>query len=115
MKKLALQTLALFILPIGIANAADIENWCGTYTEEEGRAYIRLARADFGIGSDNCITDKYNKRVEQSGSANIGLNFTHNASTVNKWRKFQNHLIEVRGKYHNGIIDNVRLVRDIGI
>ncbi len=115
MKKLALLALFLCILPLGTANSADTENWCGTYIEEQGRGYIRLARADFGIGSSSCIISEYTDRIEKSGAANVGLDFTHNDSMVNKWRKFHNHIIEIRGKFRNGYIDNVRFVRDMGV
>ena len=49
MKKLALLTLFL-CLSFSFAGFADAEteNWCGTYFEEGGRGYIRLARDDFG-------------------------------------------------------------------
>lgn len=52
MKKLALLTLFL-CLSFSFAGFADAEteNWCGTYFEEGGRGYIRLARDDFGVGS----------------------------------------------------------------
>lgn len=77
--------------------------------------YIRLARDDFGVGSSNCSMDGYNERAERSGTANIALDFTKNRSTVNKWRKFNNHLIEVRGKFRNGYISGTRFIRDMGV
>lgn len=115
MKKLALLALIIGMFPISMAKCADTENWCGTYIEEEGKGYIRLARADFGIGSSSCIVSEYADRVEKSGATNVGLDFTHNNSMVNKWRKFNNHIIEIRGKFRNGTIDNVRLIRDMGV
>ena len=62
MKKLALLTLFL-CLSFSFAGFADAEteNWCGTYFEEGGRGYIRLARDDFGVGSSNCSMDGYRK------------------------------------------------------
>ena len=57
----------------------------------------------------------YNERAERSGTANIALDFTKNRSTVNKWRKFNNHLIEVRGKFRNGYISGTRFIRDMGV
>lgn len=116
MKKLALLTLFL-CLSFSFAGFADAEteNWCGTYFEEGGRGYIRLARNDFGVGSSNCSMDGYNERAERSGTANIALDFTKNRSTVNKWRKFNNHLIEVRGKFRNGYISGTRFIRDMGV
>lgn len=111
-------TLALFLCvsasTTGLANN-NTENWCGTYFEDNGRGYIRLAREDFGSGSSNCTPQTYQERVENSGTANIALDFTHNRSTVNNWRKFNNHLIEVRGKFRNGYIDDTRFVRDMGV
>lgn len=110
--------LALFLCvsasTAGLANN-NTENWCGTYFENNGRGYIRLAREDFGTGSSDCTPENYYERVENSGTANIALDFTHNRSAVNNWRKFNNHLIEVRGKFRNGTIDGTRLVRDMGV
>lgn len=116
MKKHILPALFLCV-SLGSAGSAvaDTENWCGTYFEENGRGYIRLARDDFGIGSSNCSLDGYAQRAEKSGTAKIALNFTRNRSTVTKWRKFHNHLIEVRGEFQNGYISGTRFVRDMGV
>ncbi len=115
MRILALLALFLCFSPVNSANSSETENWCGTYFEEDGRGYIRLARADFGTGSTNCNINEYTDRVAESGTANIALEFTHNKSTVNKWRKFNNHVIEVRGKFRNGSISNTRFIRDMGV
>lgn len=115
MRLLALLTIFLCFSPVSPANSADTENWCGTYFEEDGRGYLRLARADFGIGSTNCDVSEYADRVKQSGAADIVLDFTHNNSTVNKWRKFNNHIIEIRGKFRNGYISDTRFIRDMGV
>lgn len=116
MKKMALLVLflCLRVSSVGLANT-DMENWCGTYFEEDGRGFIRLAREDIQKGSDNCSIEAYTDRIEKTGQAKIGLEFTRNRSTVMKWRKFTNHLIEIRGKMYNGNIISTRFIRDIGI
>lgn len=116
MKKTAL--LALFLCmaspSAGLAEN-DTENWCGTYFEDNGQAFLRLAREDFGTGSSDCNIIDYQKKAETGGTADIALDFTHNRSTLNNWRKFTDHLIEVRGKFHNGYIKSTRFVRDMGV
>lgn len=115
MKKAVLALLFLCLSNIPLHNAsAETENWCGKYFEENNRGYIRLARNDFGIGSADCSHSGYNKRASESGTANIELEFTRSNSTVKKWRKFNNHLIEVRGKFSNGSITGTRFIRDMG-
>ena len=111
--KLAL-FLCLYLSSAGTV-FADTENWCGTYFEENGRDYIWLARDDFGIGSSSCNLEDYSQRAEKSGTAKIALNFTRNRSTISKWRKFNNHLIEVRGEFENGYISGTRFIRDMGV
>ncbi len=113
MKKIALWALFLN-LTLSSACFAESENWCGTYFEEDGRAYLRIAREDFGVGSSACSLENYQDRIQETGEANVALNFTKNRSTVSKWRKFNNHLIEVRGKFQNGYIVSTRFVRDMG-
>lgn len=118
MKKIAtlalLLCMCIIIASLAQANTAK-ENWCGTYFEQSGRGYIRLAREDFGIGSQNCEIQAYLARTQKSGSTNIAINFERNKSTFNKWRKFHNHLIEIRGKLRNGQITDARFIRDMGI
>ena len=116
MKKSAL--LALFLclgLPFASLAETGVENWCGTYFEDNGRGFIRLAREDFGTGSSACDVEDYYERAEKSGTANIALDFTHKRSALINWRKFNNHVIEVRGKFRNGFIDGTRFVRDRGV
>lgn len=116
MKKLALLMLFLcFCLSFAGSALADTANWCGTYFEEDGRAFLRLARDDFGIGSSSCNQETYDERTARSGTANIALDFSGRHSTLGDWRKFNNHLIEIRGKYRNGYITRTRFVRDMGI
>ena len=115
MKQIAL--LALFLCFISThASLADssIENWCGTYFEDNGQGYLRLEREDFGTGSKDCTVDNYNQRAQNSGTANIALDFNRN-STLSNWRKFTNHVIEIRGKFQNGSLKSTRFVRDMGI
>lgn len=116
MKKIALLVLFLCLNVSSVSMAdKETENWCGTYFEEEGRGFIRLAREDIQNGSNNCSIEAYNDRIERTGHANIELEFTRNRSTVMKWRKFTNHLIEVRGKMYNGNIISTRFIRDMGL
>lgn len=115
MKKLGLPTLFLCCVLSLAAEASETLNWCGTYFEDNGRGFIRLARVDLNAGSSSCSVPEYNEKVENTGHAVIALDFTKNRSAVSNWRKFDNHLIEVRGKYRNGYITSTRLIRDIGI
>lgn len=115
MKKIAILALFLCITSTkaGLAES-NTENWCGTYFENNGQAYLRLAREDFGTGSSECNVDTYTKKAQNSGTANIALDFNKN-STINNWRKFNNHVIEVRGKLRNGYLRSTRFIRDMGV
>lgn len=115
MKKIALLALFLcmFSTPAGLADNR-VENWCGTYFEDNGQGYLRLAREDFGTGSTACNITDYYEKAQKSGTANIMLDFTHN-STLTNWRKFNNHVIEVRGKFQNGYLRSARFIRDMGV
>ncbi len=116
MKNMAFLLLFLCLSNSYAAKAsAETENWCGKYFEQDGRGYIQLARNDFGIGSRDCTLSGYSKRAMESGTADIELEFTRNRSTISKWRKFNNHLIEVRGKFSNGSIIGTRFIRDRGV
>jgi len=116
MKKLAVLALFLCLVSTSAGFAAsDTENWCGTYFEHEDRGYIRLAMADLPTGSSSCSVDTYNERIEKAGHANIALDFTKNRSTISNWRKFSDHVIEIRGKLKNGFISNARFIRDLGL
>lgn len=116
MKRLTVLTLFLCLgfSSAGVADS-DVMNWCGTYFEDDGRGYIRLALTDLNTGSEDCSMEAYNNRINTTGQTRLGLDFARNRSTVNKWRKFDNHLIEVRGKIRNGYINNPRLIRDRGV
>lgn len=114
MRNLTLATLFLCISfsPNAHSNSrADMEQWCGTYFESEGQGYIRLPIQDISTGSSNCSLSNYEKRVENGGAANVALDMR----TPHKWRKFDNHLIVIRGKLRNGQIDRTRFIRDLGI
>ena len=116
MKKII--ALVLFLLfafsPVSYANyETDTEEWCGVYFEKEGQGYIRLSRSDLGIGSPHCSLSKYQQKTQQSGTANIALDFTKRSTTL-KWKKFDSHLIVVRGKFRNGRINNPRFIRNLG-
>ena len=93
---------------------ASTKNWCGVYFESHNRGYIKVLRNDIGVGSDRCSLVKYNERKRDERAINIVLKFTKNDSTVANWRKFSNHLIEVRGKYRNGVITGTKFIRDLG-
>ena len=99
------------IIPVTGNSNTNTEQWCGTYFESNGQGYIRLAIQDFSTGSSNCSISSYEKRAEKSGTANIALNMR----SPHKWRKFDNHLIVIRGKLRNGQIDRTRFIRDLGI
>lgn len=115
MKKLGLPTLFLCCVLSLAAEASETLNWCGTYFEDNGRGFIRLARVDLNSGSSSCTMSEYNERVANTGHTAIALDFTKSRSAVSNWRKFDNHLIEVRGKYRDGSITSTRLIRDMGV
>lgn len=107
--------LMLAYTPLSYANyETDTEEWCGVYFEKENQSYIRLSRSDLGIGSPRCSLSKYQQNSQQTGTANVALDFTK-SSTTHKWRKFDTHLIVVRGKFRNGRINNPRFIRDLGV
>ena len=117
MKKII--TLVLFMLlafsPLSYAYyETDTEEWCGVYFEKQGQSYIRLSRKDLGIGSFRWSLSKYKQSAELNGTANVALNFNR-PSTTAKWKKFDTHLIVLRGKFRNGRINNPRFIRDLGI
>lgn len=114
MKKLIIIIMILFIklsFTPNVKSNVNTEQWCGTYFESNGQGYIRLPRQDFLTGSSHCSIENYEKRIEKSGVATIALDMRN----PHKWRKFDNHLIEIRGKFRNGQIDRTRFVRDLGI
>ncbi len=116
MKKIALIALFLCVFLSSTSHAdSNIENYCGTYFEDNGRGFIRLARVDFGTGSSSCDVNNYYDRAQKSGTADIALNFNRQRSTISNWRKFNNHVIEVRGKFQNGYINSTRFIRDMGV
>ena len=89
-------------------------NWCGTYFEDNERGYLLVAQQDLREGSPNCDLEEYQKRISTTGSALIHLELTNNRSNLNNWRKFSNHLIEIRGKIRNGTVVSTHFVRDRG-
>ncbi|MBO5039327.1 MAG: hypothetical protein J6B00_00315 [Alphaproteobacteria bacterium] len=115
MKKLGLLTLFLCCVLSMTAKASETLNWCGTYFEDNGRGFIRLAREDLNSGSSSCTMSEYNEKVANTGYTAIALDFTKSRSALSNWRKFDKHLIEVRGKYRDGSITSTRLVRDMGV
>lgn len=116
MKKVGL--LALFLcFSICQATAASIDtmNWCGKYYEQNGTAYLRLARQDLIDGSSTCSPEEYVKKIEKNGQVSVALSFTKKISALGNWRKFENQLVEIRGKLRNGTIANPRFIRNMGI
>ncbi len=111
--KLLLSVVCYMLFEISYAKA-DTLNWCGVYFQENNRSYLKIVRDDVGIGSSRCSLNGYSEDVEEVGSVSVVLDFNRGRSMQSKWRKFSGHLIEVRGKYKNGIIDDVKLVRDLG-
>ena len=116
MRKLCFLTLLLLCLSFPISTQANVEtyNWCGTYFEKDDQGFIRIPMADLRAGSSNCDVESYSSRILSSGTVNIALGFTKSRSAVSNWRKFNNHLLEVRGKLKNGEITSTRLIRDVG-
>ena len=111
---LVLFLLLAFVSPSYANYETDIEEWCGVYFEDKGQSYIRLSRSDIGIGSASCSLSTYQKKTQDKGIANIALDFTKTSTTF-KWKKFDTHLIVVRGKFRNGRISNPRFIRDLGV
>ena len=90
-------------------------NWCGIYSHDGVRGYMRIARNDLSTGSRGCTTDAYNENAADNGTVTIPVEVTKKRSDVHKWQQFHNHLIEVRAKLHNGTMEKLRFVRDIEI
>jgi len=95
--------------------AAQTLNWCGTYFEENERGYLIISQDDLISGSDTCSTSNYKENLADGIPVVVALDFTKNRSALTNWRKFNNHLLEVRGKMRGGIITSTRFVRDFGI
>ena len=115
MQKHGLKTLLLLCTILPTTTKAESNNWCGLYFEENNQSFIRLPMSDVRTGSDTCNYENYITRARDHGTAKIALEFTKNRSALNHWRKFDGHLIEVRGKLHNGEIRTPRFVRDLGV
>lgn len=105
--------LILGSFSVNVAKAETL-NWCGEYAEYNNKGYIKLLRGDIGAGSEDCNKSQYYKRKYDERTVWIALEFTRNRSTYVKWRKFEGHLIEVKGKYRNGTIRGTKFVRDLG-
>lgn len=117
MRKLFLLTLLFFCIGFSNEGFAKTEtmNWCGTYFEENNISYLFVSQEDYIDGSKNCSIENFKNSIRITGIKSITLDFTKNRSKIGNWRKFQNHLIEIRGKLHNDVVSNARLVRDYGI
>ena len=111
---LAIVFMCLCFCPLSLADT-EMLNWCGTYFEANNQSYLRIARGDLFTGSNICDIEVYHQRIMSSGHINLALNHSKNRNVAGKWRKFTDHVIEVRGKIQNGSIIGTRLVRDIGV
>ena len=107
--------ITLFLCSFSIANNshAEILNWCGTYVEKNNHGFIVISQADIAKGSKNCSVESYRDSVDSIGYRTVLLDF-NNRSKVNHWRKFDSHVIEIRGKLYQNKITNARFVRDYG-
>ena len=117
MKKFA-KLVLLFGIVLGFSvksSYADVRTWCGKYQERDGKGYIMLLSEDIGVGSKKCSMDDYNSRLGDEILVRINIDFARAKSGYKKWRKFEGHLLELRGKYQNAKITNVRLIRDLGV
>ena len=116
MQKLS-RIVLLFLCIISPLSSAFAENLnlCGTYFENNNRGFLRIAREDLYNGSEHCDMDSYHSRVKNSGYVNLALNHTKNRPVSATWNKFNDHIIEVRGKIRDGMITNTKLIRDAGV
>lgn len=115
MQKLCLTALLLLCFSLPTNAYAENNNWCGIYFEENDQGFIRIPISDIRTGSGDCNGENYTTRTSSFGSTKIALDFTKNRSALGYWRKFNNHIIEIRGKLNYGEIKNPRLIRDLGI
>lgn len=115
MRKLIFLTLLFLCISLSVTNVARAENinWCGTYFESNNNSFIAIAPTEMAKGSQFCSAEKY--RTTSASKTVMLIDFNKNRSRVGNWRKFQNHVIEIRGKLRgtNRII-NPRFVRDYG-
>lgn len=116
MLKTCFFTLLFMLISFGSAGYAETPtlNWCGTYFEKDDQGFIRVPLLESKTGSKSCSSEEYNQRIKY-GSTNLILSFAKTRTTLNNWRKFNNHIIIVRGKIKNGKISKTRFVRDVGI
>lgn len=116
MQKLSFLILLFLCIFSTLSQAyAENLNLCGTYFEDNDRSFLRVARQDLYDGSSNCDIDSYHERVMNSGYVNLALNHTKNRPVPASWNKFNDHVIEIRGKIRNGTITSTKLIRDAGV
>ena len=111
--KLLLLFLFVFFVSIECVNAESL-NWCGVYFQERERSFLMISREDVGVGSPKCNFGNFSQSINANGGIRIELEFNRGRSSFAKWKKFSGHLIEIKGKYRNGVIDGVRFIRDLG-
>lgn len=116
MRKLCFLTLLLLCTSFSVVSDADtgMLRWCGKYMEADDKGYLLIAKNEILNGSEQCSLEKYNEKMKYIGGIHITLDFTKNRSALSNWRKFSNHIIEVRGKLRDNKITNTRFVRDMG-
>lgn len=117
MKKLCFLTALFICLNFPLLSHANIEthNWCGIYFEQNNQGFIRIPMVDLHRGSAVCNLDDYAVRVQTSGAVSVAVDITQSRSSLGHWRKFDNHVLEIRGKLKNGEITRTKLIRDLGI
>ena len=120
MKKAFIIILCSFF--IANTTLAKTQNWCGTYVEIKNKGYLKILPSDMNNNKNKCDPIKYKQNHKDPRIANILLEFNNNTSTLNNWKKFDGHLIEIKGKLkygfsHNmkyGIFHEIKFVRDYG-
>ena len=115
MHKICFLTLLFLGTTSSLGSYADAptRNWCGIYTQNGNYGYIRIARQDLLHGSIGCTAPLYQERAATSGTIDLPFEINKKRTARYQWQSFDNHLIEIRGKNRNGVIEKVHFVRDI--
>ena len=117
MHKISFLTILFLGATYSLGSYADAptRNWCGIYTQEGNYGYIRIAREDLQNGSIGCTSALYEERSHNSGTVELPFEVNKKRTAAHEWQNFNNHLIEIRGKNRNGVIEKVHFVRDINL
>lgn len=113
-KFLFLILLYSFLTIANIAHAKTL-NWCGTYFEKNNKGYIIVSQNAIRKGDKHCTAKSYQNDIDVFGSAIMPVDFSAKRSKLGYWRKFNNHLIEIRGKLYENKVTYPHFVRDYGI